>query len=522
MAGRFPIYRTEKTLPGVGPNVTGRVNFDTGAAQMAAALGRMGEAMFQVGGQMWQVQADQQYSEATAELRRKQNELQARIEANPDEDTYQEEMTRTLDEMENIPESLHLKNGLAARKFGLYLEVAKPEIENYVATKTKQRIDDKWWGTYYDRMAEAERTGNVTAFETLGKSGIGIVEGMNEKVLTPDLLKVQHNAERTFYERMAMNNPEGFLKIIKGDTIQGSKYLVPDDTVDLRQRAIAQIADNERAEQESTQSIYNDVFRQAADKNIGVQQFQADLLNTQGISEKQRTKLMQTFLAARQIWEEKGENPFAVTQDYEKLSNLLLKLQRGDPVTLKEIHDEYLSGPKGAPAFSLPDEQHLVTILAARSKTSKGYRASHPIAKQYFGGLDKLYIDPKTGAPRPKKRAEYVQKYSEIETVLKNYWDDPKTMDERIEAILKGPKEEQSKGYIRRFFGAVFETGMPLGSPRYAHKGQNAEDIDAIAGDLSISQNVKGKVVYVTKAEEMQSLPKGTIYMYRGRLYERF
>jgi len=245
MAGRFPIYRTEKTLPGVGPSVTGRVNFDTGAGQMAAAIGRMGEAMFQVGGQMWQVQADQQFSEATAELRRKQNELQVRLETNPDEETYQEEMTRTLDEMENIPESLHLKNGLAQRNFALHLEQAKPLIENYVATKTKQRIDDKWWGTYYDRMAEAERTGNISAFESLGRSGIGTVEGMNEKVLTPDLLKVRHNASMRAAQKYAWFNPEEVLERLRTEgTLKEFPNLTdPDDWGRIRNYAVMRKSD---------------------------------------------------------------------------------------------------------------------------------------------------------------------------------------------------------------------------------------------------------------------------------------
>jgi len=323
MAGRFPIYRTEKTLPGVGPNVTGRVNFDTGAGQMAAAIGRMGEVMFQVGGQMWQVQADQQYSEATAELRRKQNELQARIEANPDEDTYQEEMTRTLDEMENIPESLHLKNRLAARKFGLYLEVAKPEIENYVATKTKQRIDDKWWGTYYDRMAEAERTGNISAFESLGRSGIGTVEEMNEKVLTKDLVDLKNTIEYNNGLNWALTDPEGLLDAIT--TKDGKLYLpnhsfTPGQIIALRANAEGTINFRERRNNEATTALYGEADKKAS--NNTTPEEMKTWVKGLPITPQEQTAVMKRFLASSEIWNTTGTNPYTTRQDNAKFKQM--------------------------------------------------------------------------------------------------------------------------------------------------------------------------------------------------------
>ena len=440
MAGRFPIYRTEKTLPGVGPNVTGRVNFDTGAGQMAAAIGRMGEAMFQVGGQMWQVQADQQYSEATAELRRKQNELQARIEANPDEDTYQEEMTRTLDEMENIPESLHLKNGLAARKFGLYLEVAKPEIEKYVATKTKQRIDDKWWGTYYDRMAEAERTGNISAFESLGRSGIGTVEEMNEKVLTKDLIVVRRNIENETVFSLAIRGPDKKA----GYKIVETSNLSDKDKATMYNRLDSYWWGRKQQEDEVSVALINDVNRLAAEGKT-FQEVETLIKQTVGISDKQKTDLLETYLTAQKLWQGGIKNPYETTQNPGLVALLDVKISAGEPISEMDIWRAQLSDPKNGPQFSRSDALSLIARLKIAENDILKSKPVQELSKRIY----EMFSDDEQQLPK-EKAGDYYTTVEAFRAIVLKHKGDLAAAQPEMDALLKPIKEGFVKTWLRR------------------------------------------------------------------------
>jgi hypothetical protein len=513
MAGQFPIYRTEKTLPGQVGAVTGNVNFDTGAGQMARAIGMIGGALAQAGEQMWEAQARVQFTEERLDTTRETNKLLAQIEVTDDPQA----ITELIDNFSEYAQNKDIPNGLAARQYKEWLNLAMPEIEAKVAAIKRQNIIDRDRATMFELQAEAINSGNISAFDT-HTQGMARNNRLSEEGRVKLLAETRHKAERRHYEQMAMNNPEAFLKLLQGDKIKGAEFLTPGDTVDLRQRAIAQIGYNEQAEQEALDGIYNDVFGKAANKNISVEQFQADLLNTQGLGEKQRTKLMQTFLAARAIWEDKGENPFVVTQDWQKVSDLVLKLQRGDRVSLKDIHDDFLSGPKGAPAFSLEYEQHLVNMLAARNKVTTGYTRTHPVSDAYFVEWAKLNNADKNGMVPRKNQEAWVKGFWEIEAILKENWGDPTACETLIQAIFQPVKKKQSKDWIRRLFETGMMVGMPIGGTALSRGlsqiqfGRKEEKVDTIAGRYIPTLN---------KLSDAAKLATGTLYRYKGTLYEK-
>jgi len=354
MAGRFPIYHTEKTMPGKVGAVTGQVKFDTGAGEFARAVG-------QVGQQMWQVQAQTEFAAATMKYRREANALEVRLESIGDETEYQEESQKFFDTVQDF----EIKNGLAARKFQDFLALALPETENYIARKTQQRIKENWWSGLFEAEAEAERTGVLSGAENYMR--LGEQAGMiDDATMTQSLTELRHKAERHRAGSMAMNDPEAFEKLIHGDKIDGFVTFDHGDVQDMRSIMQGQKTYNQHREELANDSLYQQVTQMALEDK-SYQEVKNTILPRTDVTPIQKTKILNTFLNAQKMMQDGGPNPWTATQDYAALTKLVRKIE--DPtvkVSLSDLHEAWLKGDR--PNWSFDHQQMLKNMLEERSR----------------------------------------------------------------------------------------------------------------------------------------------------------
>jgi hypothetical protein len=303
-------------MPGQVGAVTGTVDFDTGADEMARALGGFGQAMQGTGAQIWKVQADKEFSEARLESTRQVNGLQAWIEGNHDIQGIVEKTTELKDSLQDR----EFNNGLAARKYQEWLNLAMPNIEAGIAAKVRKVTIDDWTAAGTKLMAEAEATGNMSAVTAYFRNGVR--NNMVSKTQATNLIAMtRHNAETRAAASYTMRFPEQALEDIKADKFKNFPGLTPGEVQNFRAIAKGQIAHNKTrlddAQEKEAKALWNLSLRPEttmADivKNINSMQFS---------TVKEKDAYLKST-ASRMDLIHKGVDPLRVTQDYPKFWEL--------------------------------------------------------------------------------------------------------------------------------------------------------------------------------------------------------
>ena len=278
--GQFDIYRTTKSLPGAGPNVTGNINFDTGAAAIGRGIQQIGGAISTIAMQTWEIQADKEFSQMTLEARRRINEFSVFMETSRDETVITEKKTEllgTLQEME-------IKNGLAARKYQMWLDEATPTIEEGIQRKLLQIERDDWQAVGINLQAEAIRTGNLSAVAPYYANGVKkgmITAEENAKIMQT----TRHEASLRAAQEYAWRFPDEVINRLKeeGTLDEFPDLTDPDDWGRIRNYAVMRKNDL---------GIQSDKARLAENTQLW------NLLKTEGASSENVLKLidsMQTY-----------------------------------------------------------------------------------------------------------------------------------------------------------------------------------------------------------------------------------
>jgi hypothetical protein len=507
MAGRFPIYRTKKTLPGQGPNVTGRVTFDTGAGQMAAALGRMGEAMFQVGGQMWEVQASKDFAAATREAEREVNRLSAFVRDNHDLEAIADRKQQAFDYMQNM----EIKNGLADRDYQLWLANAMPTIEKGIEAQVRRITIDDWKAELMQKEAQAIDTGNMAAVEAMVRTG------QAERILTAEEAKQQlTTTEYEMFMNKTVANPELMLASMKNYKIPGAKYLDVGHGQAIDNIAQGVIQERKRRAESNLSGSYEAVAQMAIDDKPFNEVTSA--IDAMSITAEEKIKVKKTYLAAGEVWTDTGFNPYTSTQDYKKLADTVHRIE--DPhevISLQDITDTVYSGKNGSPVISLSHELMLKNMWQERNTPSaSGYSRTHPIAKQWIDSIDSIYDVKHRDKWTKEKGHDYMEDRFAAEAILRNNWGNAKAIEQELGPILDNAKDEYVKRTIR---SAVWKWLWTERGPIINLKRQE-QPLDAVTRADS-PYNMSTNAYFPKNEAERLAVPSGSRYFYQGNFYRK-
>ena len=356
MAKTFDIVRTQRTLPGVGPNVPGRVNFDTGAADIAQGIGAFGRGMANLGETMIKIQADKEFSEATLAAGRELNSLSAFIRDNHDLEAIDDRKAETFDRLANM----EIKNGLGQRKYQQWLNQSMPTIEQNIEAQKRRVVVDDWMGSLTKTEAKAIDAGSMVAVESM------VAMGQAENILTSKEAR-QHltSTEYGIYLKLAQDNPDAALALVEGGKVEGSQYLGPDHARAIRAGANAQLAENQRTRDKLSSALIEDVNRLAAEGKSQAEVREL-IMETVGVSNAHKTEYMKIYLNGMQIWHDTNINPYEDTRLPQLVNELDIKINAGVPLTKADIVKVQSSNPEGGPTFSHTHLKYLFGKIDAR------------------------------------------------------------------------------------------------------------------------------------------------------------
>lgn len=248
---KFPIYTTERSLPGVGPAAYGRLDADTGAGAVARAVGQAGGALADVGMTIFRAQGEAELTEKMAEAAQRVSEMHLRFEQNLDETTYQQDFDQTFGEIENM----EFKNGWARRQWNLRLPMMRQRQQELAKEAYHKRIRWKWDQAYTNEKAKAIETGNLRNFNVLLQSG------HQYGFFTQDFVESERrDAKRLMQVRalevQATTNPDAILSFQNYEKMhEENGRITPEDYQHLISFARAQKARTETDQEEAGRKV---------------------------------------------------------------------------------------------------------------------------------------------------------------------------------------------------------------------------------------------------------------------------
>ncbi len=134
----FEIQRARGSLPGRGSGVTFDANLDTGAGQVAAAVGEAGGAVAGLAVTLNRLQAENQLSEAKRQTQEVLNQLALDFDSDPDSSTYQQRFNDAMGKIQGFAP----KNKLASKAFGNLVKSQRVSGSKFVQESMLERERD--------------------------------------------------------------------------------------------------------------------------------------------------------------------------------------------------------------------------------------------------------------------------------------------------------------------------------------------------------------------------------------------
>jgi hypothetical protein len=496
-------------MPGTSGGVRGQISFDVGEQELWQQVGRLAGVVGDIGIKLHVQQAEIQLQESTLKAEEEMLALSNRLRANTDEDTYDAELNKSIQTMNTF----RPKNPLAARDYDAWVSRQTPGWKSDVNKAKEIRLNNKWTAMRDTLAEQSIETGDSTKLKLHLATGVALGR-TNEAAAGQYLRKTENAAEYNMGLNWAMTNPEGLLDAIQvkdGKTqIEGLSTLTSGQVIALRSNAEGTINFNKRQEDTATSAIYNDVLGHAT-KGTPPQQMAQLLKDTAGLSEVERTKLMETYLSAYKTWQGTGSNPWTTTHDYGALMEMQLKISQGQPVTEMDIWRKMLSKPSQGPAYSLNDARNLINQLPDK----KDDVLKTPFADEWLAHVDEMYLKDKK-IPQ-EDIAEWSQTRQGVEAIIRANYPDVGKAQKEIEEFLNPAKQKKAKGLLRRLWtagapvpllGEVTGLGLKAASPLF------------MAGKVGLGLLEKPPV-HVGSLEEAEKLSQGTKFEYEGTVYTR-
>ena len=436
-----------------GQSFRPRTDFRTGEGEVFRQLGNLAATGGDIAVKLYVQQAQDQFSTAQIQTKQAEADYAASLSKELDESKY----PGMLKKYESSIKEFRPKNPLAAHDFDGYIANKSIEWGKANTKAMEDRLLDKWEVKADILEKEFIETGDEIAFvEHMGR-GVQL-HGQDESQSLARVEKTRHSAERRKAENAALSKPEGFLEKVKGNKIEGFPLLTPGDVQDMRNVALGEISFRKRQEDQVSSDLIDDVTSHAV-QGTTPDQMKELIRQTVGITDKEKTLLMKSYMSAQSIWEDKGVDPYMTTQSFPDMVSVQFAIEDDKVNTLREIDQAWLSGPNGTPRWSFQHNQWLKNLWKAnQSSADSSYSLSHPLAKEYFNGLANFYLNDEGDFEGDV--ADYHGRRLDLEANLEANWDNPAEAAKRFDEITEPLRKKKANGTLSKIWG--FVTTSPL------------------------------------------------------------
>jgi hypothetical protein len=483
-------------MPGTSGGVRGNINFDVGGEELWQQVGRLAGAVGEIGMKLHIQQAEIQYQDSLLKAEEEILSLSDRLRQNQDEDTYDAELNKSIQSINKFKP----KNPLAARDYDAWVKRQTPGWKQDVKKAKEIRLNNKWTAMRDTLAEQAVDTGGLTKLKTHLATGVAL--GRTNVAAANKYL--QTITKKALYE-MGINdataNPQVFLESIsiKNGKKHSSRHpeLATGELMALSNIAEGEIGNIKRRDEIAHAALFDNVTKLGMNGEP-FEKVKARIQQTVGISDKIKNKLMSTYASAFSLWDEEKVNAWRITQDYNALFDMQVKISSGQPVSELDILKAQIAG--GKVNFSRPDALNLMNQLP----DNKSKVLNTPFAKEWAGVIDEMFI-PEGQENIPKEDLdEWWKTQLAVQENIKKYHPDISKTQKENEALVKPIKEKKAKSLLRKIVGLhpvvlAARVGMGLGN--------------MIAG--------KEPPTHVDTLEEAAKLESGKKFEYKGVIYTR-
>lgn len=237
---------------------------------------------------------------------------------------------------------------------------------------------------------------------------------------------------------------------------EGEKYILSlelptDDKRELLSDLKVENLSKERKLKEQNEILVNDVIGKMS-SGTSLSEISSLIKQTIGLSNIQKEELMKVAINSEKVWNEKSENPFTVTQNYEQLTQDMFDMQDNKIKTHQELRDRWLKD--GTPQYGM----NYFTMLDNMIDEGKSdiLPRTHPLVEDYTKLVDAMFLN----MSKDKKSIpiELMPQYTEaryrIEQLAQRLIPEGKfsELKNELDLIVNPIKESQAKGFLYELF----------------------------------------------------------------------
>ena len=230
---RFPIQYTKQTISGRGPGARADIDVSTGGQAIAGAISGIGKALKDEVAKYNLIEANTQFDKAKRLSREEINRLSISLSGNLNPETYDDNFNKTMEAIHSYAP----KNKMAAKAFDSWLQNMSPQWGLGIQKSKQVRIEKNWEDEFLNLKIEAERTGNMKAFQIKVASGkmLGFYgEGEATKLLQDTEDKVEENQKKNIlneWQKRVAENPAETAVVLNDElTARGkNKGVIPEE-----------------------------------------------------------------------------------------------------------------------------------------------------------------------------------------------------------------------------------------------------------------------------------------------------
>jgi len=207
-----------------------------------------------------------------------------------------------------------------------------------------------------------------------------------------------------------------------------------------RKNILSRTAENAR--DQISYELHNDILNKMA-AGMSLKDMGEAIKQTAGLDGVQKTNMMKIAIGADKVWQQKSENAFNTTQDYEKLVDTWYKVKTKEITDFESLYDIFRSGPEGAPAFSLNYMQWLDNELDSMG----GKRAVSKTETKYRELLWKYYTKDGKFISSQSQTA-FRENNTKLTNLLKEHGGDLTRLDAEFQKLIVDVKTEKARGIL--------------------------------------------------------------------------
>lgn len=381
---RFPIYRTNQSLPGRSGQTQASLNVDTGAGMVASAAGQFSGAVSNMASVTHRLQAESELVNANAENQRLVDEMLLKLKTVDDPDEYAAIFNETFSEIE----SRQLSNGLARRKYANAMPGYRASLQGVVQSAAHDRAIDNYTNALATERVNAIQGGSLKGFTRLLSTGVsqGLMSG---RAATRELTETRHAVSQQQMTTLAAADPEKVLGWKDVPDMQKEfRFALPTDLEWIRGLAKSAVntrkVQNLEAQRQSTMGLWSYLLKPDSTAKGAFDMIRA--IPDDVVDPDQKLELM-AQVNERTATLAKGQpDPLKVRQDYGAYRDLLLNTVDGQAQE-KDWRDALGSGK-----ISLSDYQQGAKIIADQQDARGDANSFANVVKTMNGLIDKSML----------------------------------------------------------------------------------------------------------------------------------